>query len=159
MFIEGICLSFRNMSHLLLIAAQERKPPIRDRNQPLDSLDDEELVARYRLDRHLFCWQHWHRTLHQQIGRSVCIDADINCTALLRHWQFSTCRWRPARSQPVVRVEVCECSGESLESPCIAVHQISNWWSQPAPHQSTFYDTAVFPNVLGCAWTGGRSTS
>ena len=55
--------------------------------------------------------------MHQQIGRSVCIDADIDSTALLRHWQFSACRWRPARSQPVVRVEVRECSGECSKSP------------------------------------------
>jgi len=47
---------FQKMSHLLLIAAQERKLPkprvFRDGTQPLESLDDEELVARYRLDRH-----------------------------------------------------------------------------------------------------------
>ena len=46
------------MAHLLLFAAREnqRKLPkprvFRDRTQPLDSLDDDELVSRYRLSRH-----------------------------------------------------------------------------------------------------------
>ena len=52
-----MCVYFSIIAHLLLLAARENqcklpKPRVfRNRTQPLDSLDDDELVSRYRLSR------------------------------------------------------------------------------------------------------------
>jgi len=88
-----MCVYFSIMAHLLLLAAREnqRKLPkprvFRDRTQPLDSLDDDKLVSRYRLSRHcIICRPVRPADLERSTTRSNALSVSTQVLVALRYF-------------------------------------------------------------------------
>jgi len=157
-----VYLYFRNMAHLLIVAATQNqhnrlpKPRVfRDRTQPLDILDDDELVMRYRLNRQCIVdlCDLLANDLQRSTRRSGALSVSTQVLVALRY--FATGSFQ--------RVDG-DLHGISQSSVSRSVNAVAKALSRHAPKyikfptdetsqqhiKAEFYDLAGFPNLLGC---------
>lgn len=160
-FNKGMYLYFRNMAHLLIIATREnqRKLPkprvFRDRTQPLDSFDDEQLVTRYRLNREciinlcdLLC-----DDLERCTQRSGALSVTTQLLVALRYFATGSFQRVDGDLHGVSQSSVSRCVNAVAKALNRHASQFIKFPTDEASQRrmkAEFYDIAGFPNVLGC---------
>ena len=149
------------MAHLLLFAAREnqRKLPkprvFRDRTQPLDSLDDDELVSRYRLSRHCIIdlCDLLAADLERSTTRSNALSVSTQVLVALRYFATGSFQRVAGDLHGVSQSSVSRCVtgvGKALSRRASQYITFPTNEASQRRVKSEFFDVAGFPNVLGC---------
>ena len=139
--------------------AQGRKMPkprvFRDRTQPLDILDDHDLIARYRLPRH--CLLELINNLTQSLERptncSHPLSVATQVLTALRYYATGSLQKDAGDLHGISQASVSRCVSSVSNAICKLVpDHIKFPTSYEAEREvmASFHDIARFPNVLGC---------
>ena len=147
------------MAHLLLHVAQNNqhklpKPRMfRDRTQPLDCLDDHELMSRYRLSRECIIDLCESSDLKRSTKRSGALSVSTQILVALRYFATGSFQRVDGDLHGVSQSSVSRCVNAVANA---LNHHASQFIRFPTDEASQrhikaeFYDIAGFPNVLGC---------
>ena len=149
------------MTHLLFLAAREnqRKLPkprvFRDRSQPLDSLDDEELISRYRLNRQCITdlCELLAGDLQRCTGRSASLSVATQILVALRYFATGSFQGVDGDLHGVSQSSVSRSISAVAKALNRHASQFIRFPTDGANQQrikADFHDIAAFPNVLGC---------
>jgi len=158
---KGMCLYFRIMAHLLIIAAglNQRKLPkprvFRDRTQPLDSLDDDELISRYRLNRQCIVdlCDLLASDLERCTNRSSALSVSTQVLVALRYFATGSFQRVDGDLHGVSQSSVSRSVNAVAKAVSRHASQFIKFPTDEASQRrikAEFYDLAGFPNVLGC---------
>ena len=150
---------FQKMALLLAVAQQQRrvhKPRVfRDRTQPLDYMDDDELISRYRLPRQ--CIVHLcdllAAELQRSTSRSCALPVTTQILVALRFYSTGSMQRVAGDLHGISQPSVSRCVHAVSK---LLTHKASGYISFPTDdaaqrnNMDEFYRIANFPNVLGC---------
>ena len=133
-----------------------KRPPriFRDRTRRLDTMDDSELFARYRLPRHgiLRLVKLVEPLLERSTQRSCPLSAELSVLITLRFLGKGSFQSELADMHGVAQSTVSVAIKETVDAFCNTLHHIK-FTKDPTSKRlvkEKFYDIAGFPNVLGC---------
>lgn len=144
---------------LMLIDAQYRKLPkpriFRDRTSPLDSLDDSELIARYRLPRHclLELLDNLKIDLERTTNRTHPMSVATQVLSALRFYATGSMQKDAGDLHGISQASVSRCVSSVSTALC---RKAASYIHFPTDHEevkmimSNFHDIAKFPNVISC---------
>jgi len=157
--ISGIHVQcFQKMALLLALAQQQRlhKPRVfRDRTQPLDCMDDDELISRYRLPR--MCITELCDLLATELqrttARSCALPVSTQVLVALRFYATGSMQRVAGDLHGISQPSVSRCvHAVSRLLTCNASSYIKFPTDESSQRKTMadFYKIAAFPNVLGC---------
>ena len=134
--------------------ALRRERIFRDRNNPLDSLDDKELVSKYRLPRNVIIdlINVLHADLAHDTKRSNALSVHTQLLVSLRYYASGCFYLDTGDSHGVSKSSVSHSLHRVTEALC---NRVGNYISFPMDEgslrllKSSFYEIANFPNVIG----------
>ena len=151
--------SLQTMALMLFLADERRrihKPRVfRDRTQPLDSLDDDDLIRRYRLPRQCIIEliDLLHNDLQHPSMRSNALSVSTQVLVALQFYATGTMQRVTGDVHGVSQPSVSRCvTAVSSALTRHSAHYIHFPTTEPQQRTiiSNFHEIAGFPNVLGC---------
>jgi len=144
------------MVHLLYLAQHNLREArvFRDRTQPLDCLDDDELIARYRLPRKCIVnlYDELNDELRRPAGRSSALSVSSQLLVALRFFPTGSMQRVNGDLHGVTQASTSRCINAVSTALCaIAAHYIRFPADEATQRQAVadFYKVSGFPNVLG----------
>jgi len=145
------------MTHLLYLAQHSlRKARVfRDRTQPLDCMDDDELIARYRLPRTCIIelCDELRNELTRPTARSSALSVPTQVLTALRFFATGSMQRVTGDLHGISQASTSRCVNAVASALCRTAPRYIKFPADEASQRQTvgdFYKIAGFPNVVGC---------